>query len=98
VAPRAGLSDKEFDKALKAQSAKSKGRFKQANIHVIELPPGADEVAVMQKMKKDKRFKFVELDVAMAPAASTNDPSLSKSWAVSKLQAPTAWDTSQRQG
>lgn len=93
VAPRAGLPDKEFEKALKAQGANSRGRFKQANIHVIDLPPGADEVAVMQALKKDKRFKYVELDIAMAPAASTNDPSLSKSWALTKLQATTAWDT-----
>jgi len=93
VAPRAGLSDKEFEKALKSQNASSKGRFQSANIHVIELPPGADEVAAMQALKKDKRFKYVELDMAMAPAASVNDPNFSKSWALPKLQATTAWDT-----
>lgn len=98
VAPRAGLSDAELDKALKSQNAKSKGRFKRANIHVIELPPDADEVAVMNVLKKDRRFKFVELDLAMAPAASVNDPSLSKSWALSKLQTSAAWDTSNGSG
>lgn len=98
VAPRAGLSDKEFEKALKSQNAKSKGKFKSANIHVIELPEGTDEVAAMQVLKKDRRFKYVELDMAMAPATTTNDPSLSKSWAVSKLQAPTAWDTANGSG
>jgi len=98
VAPRAGLSDKEFEKALKSQNAKSKGKFKNANIHVIELPEGADEVAAMKVLKKDRRFKYVELDMAMAPAASTNDPNLSKSWPVSKLQTPTAWDTSNGNG
>lgn len=98
VAPRAGLSDQELEKALKSQNAKSKGRFKSANIHVIELPPGVDEVAAMQTLKKDKRFKYVELDIAMAPAASVNDPSLSKSWALPKLQATTAWDTTNGSG
>ena len=98
VAPRAGLSDKELEKALKSQNAKSRGRFKSANIHVIELPPGADEVAAMQALKKDGRFKYVELDMAMAPAATVNDPSLSKSWALPKLQAYTAWDTANGSG
>jgi subtilisin family serine protease len=98
VAPRAGLSDKELEKALKSQNAKSNGRFKSANIHVIELPPGADEVAAMQALKKDRRFKYVELDMAMAPAATVNDPSLSKSWALPKLQTYTAWDTANGSG
>jgi thermitase len=98
VAPRAGLSDKEFERALKPQNAKSKGRFKQANIHVIELPAGTDEVAAMQALKKDKRFKYVELDYAMAPAASVNDPNIAKSWPLPKIQANTAWDTSNGSG
>ena len=98
VAPRAGLSDKELEKALKPQNARSTGRFKHANIHVITLPAGADEVAAMQALKKDRRFKYVELDMAMAPAATVNDPSFSKSWSLPKLQAPTAWNTSNGSG
>jgi len=98
VAPRAGLSDTELEKALGPQNARSMGRFKHANIHIIELPAGADEVAAMQALKKDRRFKYVELDMAMAPAASVNDPSLSKSWALPKLQASTAWDTASGSG
>lgn len=93
VAPRAGLSDKEFDKALKPANAKSKGKLRRGNIHVIELPPGMDEVAAMQALKKGGRFKFVELDMAVAPSATVNDPSYTNSWALPKIQAPTAWDT-----
>lgn len=93
AAPRAGLSDKEFDKALKPANAKSKGKLRRGNIHVIELPPGMDEVAAMQVLKKGGRFKFVELDMAVAPSATVNDPSYTKSWAPPKIQAPAAWDT-----
>jgi hypothetical protein len=35
---------RNFAKAMKQVNAKSKGRFTQNNIHVIELPPGLDEV------------------------------------------------------
>ena len=98
VAPRAGISDKELEKALKSQNAKSLGRFKQVNVHVIELPSGTNEVAAMTALKKDRRFKYVELDMVMASAASVNDPSFSQSWALPKLQAPTAWDTSNGSG
>ena len=98
VGPRAGLSDKEFDKVLKSQNAKSKGRLKQSNTHIIELPAGADEVKAMQALKKDRRLKYVELDMAVLPASSVNDPSYSKSWALPKTQAPSAWDSANGNG
>ena len=98
VGPRAGLSDKEFAKVLKSQNAKSKGRFKQINSHVIELPPGVDEVAAMQALRKDRRLKYVELDMAMAPAATVTDPSYGSSWALPKIQAPAAWDSANGSG
>jgi thermitase len=93
VAPRAGLSEKEFEKALKAQNAKSKGRLLKGKTHIIELPAGVDEVKAMKALKKDRRFKFVELDLAMLPAATVSDPSYSSSWHLPRLQAPTAWDS-----
>lgn len=93
AAPRAGLSDKELDKALKPLNAKSKGKLRRGNVHVIELPPGLDENTALQALKKDRRFKFVELDMAVAPSATVNDPSYTSSWALPKIQAPTAWDS-----
>lgn len=98
VAPRAGVSEAELGNALRGQNAKSRGRFKSGNVHVIELPPGASEIAAMNALKKDPRFKYVELDVAMTPAATTNDPSLSKSWAIPKIQATSAWDMTAGEG
>jgi len=98
VAPRAGLSEKEFAKILKSRNAKSKGRFQRTNTHVLELPADADEMQVMQAMKKDKRLKYVELDYVLKPAASVSDPSYSSSWALPKIQAPTAWDSSNGSG
>lgn len=98
VAPRAGLSDAEFDKILKTRNAKSRGRFKQINTHVIELPAGMDEVAVMKELRKNRALKYVELDMALMPAASVNDPAYSKSWALPKIQAPGAWDVATGSG
>lgn len=98
VAPRAGLSDKEFEKVLRSQNAKSKGRFKQSNTHVIELPAGMDEVEAMQALKKDRRLKYVELDQAISHDATVTDPDYSKSWALPKIQTPPAWDNSNGSG
>jgi len=98
VAPRAGLPEKEFDKILKSVNAKSKGRFSRTHTHFIELAPGMDEVKVMQALKKDRRLKYVELDMAVAPSLSVNDPAYSNSWALPKIQAPAAWDTAKGVG
>ena len=98
VGPRAGLSDREFDKVLKSQNARSKGRFKQTNTHVIELPAGVDEVVAMAALKRDRRLKYVELDMAVAPSVSVNDPSYLKSWALPKIQTPSAWDIAKGSG
>jgi subtilisin family serine protease len=98
VAPRPGLSDKEFEKALKSQGAKSKARFKRGIGHIIELPPGADEVTAMQALKKDRRLKYVELDLAVRPSGSVSDPSFGSSWFMPKIQATTAWDSSNGSG
>lgn len=98
VAPRAGLSDKEFEKVLQTLNAKSRGRFSRTHTHVVDLPPGMDEVQAMNRLKKDRRLKYVELDMAVAPSLSVNDPSYASSWALPKIAAPTAWDTANGSG
>ncbi len=98
VTPRAGLSTKELEKALKQHGAKPKHHLKQLNVHICELPAGVDEVRVKRALKKDRRFKYVELDMKVAHDLSITDPSYASSWALPKIQAPTAWDTSNGDG
>jgi subtilisin family serine protease len=93
VAPRAGLSETEFAKVLKSQNAKSKGRFQRTDTRVIELPAGVDEMRAMQALRKDRRLKYVELDMALRPTAIVNDPSVANNWDLPKIQANTAWDS-----
>lgn len=95
VAPRAGLSDTEFDKILKAHNAVPGGHFRQVNTYVLELPAGMDEVTAMKELRKNRKLKYVELDIAMAPVAIVSDPAYLNSWALPKIQAPGAgmWPT-----
>lgn len=98
VAPRAGLSDAEFEKILKTHNAIPKGHFRQINTYVLELPAGVSEVAAMKLLRKNRNLKYVELDMAMAPAATVSDPAFSSSWALPKIQAPAAWDVTNGSG
>lgn len=92
VIPRAGLSEKRFDKAIRPHGFKSRRKLNRLNAHVYELPEGVDEVKIMNKLKKDRRFKAVELDQLVGPSQEISDPSFNKSWALPKIQAPFAWD------
>jgi len=79
VAPRAGLSAGQFEQALKSVNGRSKGYIRQLNTHVVELSTGADEAAAMRELRKNRKLKYVELDMAVAPAASVSDPAYGNS-------------------
>jgi thermitase len=98
IAPRAGLTAGEFENALKPHNGKSRIHLKKINTHIVELPEGADEVAVMRELKKDNRMKYVELDMAVTPDLVVSDPYYSNSWALPKIQAPIAWDSASGSG
>ena len=94
VHPRPGLSDAEFGKLLKPHGGKSLGRIKGTDVHVIELPAQVSEKAVAKLLARHKHLKFVELDVLLPSQLATNDPYFSSGWHLTKIQAPSAWDTS----
>lgn len=98
IAPRAGLSALEFDKVLKTINGRSEAHLKRLNVHIVSLSAGVSEVAMMQALKANRKLKYVELDMAVNPAASVSDPSYSSSWALPKIQAPTAWDSANGSG
>lgn len=98
VSPRAGLPASEFEQALKPFKGRSRGYIRQLNTHVVDLPAGADELAAMKEMRKNRRLKYVELDMAVAHAASVTDPSYASSWALPKIQVPSAWDSANGEG
>lgn len=98
VAPRPGLPAARFDQALRPVNGHSKGYLRQVNTYIVELPAGADEAAAMRELRKNRNLKYVELDMAVAPALAVTDPSYGSSWELPKIQAPTAWDSANGTG
>ena len=93
VQPRAGLSDKELDKALQPHGGRRAFHIKQINVHVIELPATANEIAVVKALNANPHIKFAELDQVFEPGLFVNDPSVSSEWHLSKIGASSAWDS-----
>lgn len=94
VQPRAGLTAEQLDKILKPHGGKSIARIAQLGIHVVELPPNASEKAVANLLKHNPHLKYAEVDAAVAPNILPNDAYYANAWHLSKMDAPTAWNTS----
>jgi len=92
VQPRAGLSPAELDKLVKPHGGKSKKIMKGIKVHVIELPPQANAVAVAEALSKNKHVKFAEVDGVVDPSLYPNDPRYPYAWHLPKIGAPEAWD------
>ncbi|HEX7971329.1 MAG TPA: S8 family serine peptidase, partial [Thiobacillus sp.] len=62
------------------------------------ITAGANEVAAMKELRKNRNLKYVELDMAVVPAASVTDPAYGNSWELPRIQASTAWDSANGNG
>ncbi|SEK22899.1 Serine protease, subtilisin family [Roseateles sp. YR242] len=94
VLARPGLSDRQLEKILAAHGGRAR-RLGLTPLHVVSLPDNASETAVAQLLARHPQLKSAELDMRISPAAVPNDPYLGSEWHLSRIQAPTAWDTAQ---
>lgn len=97
VEARAGLSNDDLEKVLKVHGGKRR-KLGQSNIHVVDLPAGASEMAVVEQLRRNPNLKFVELDVRVKSTLAVTDPYVGSEWHLAKIGATTAWDTTQGAG
>ena len=94
VQPRPGLSDAAFDGILKGHNARSQGKIRGIGVHLVQVPPQAEE-AVVRALSKNPHVTFAEVDMLVTPDVTTvNDPSYGSQWYLPKIGAPSAWDSS----
>jgi thermitase len=97
VQPAAGLSGAEFDAILKVHGGKRR-KLGQSNLHIVELPSGASETAVIEKLAHNPSIKFAELDRRVPHTLAVNDPYAGSEWHLAKVGASTAWDSTMGAG
>jgi subtilisin family serine protease len=94
VQPKPGLSDAAFDGILKGHNARSQGKIRGIGVHLVQVPPQAEE-AVARALAKNPHVEFAELDRVVTPdATAVSDPSYGSQWYLPKIGAPGAWDIS----
>jgi subtilisin family serine protease len=94
---RAGMSNDELDKILKVHGGKGR-KIGQSNLHVVDLPAGASEQAVVEQLRLNPALKLVELDQRVKSTLAVSDPYAGSEWHLAKIGATTAWDTTQGAG
>jgi thermitase len=94
---RAGMSGDELEKILKVHGGK-RHKIGQSNLHVVDLPAGASEQAVVEQLRLNPALKLVELDVRVKSTLAVTDPYVGSEWHLPKIGATTAWDTTQGAG
>ena len=97
VEARPGLSDADLDRVLKEFGGK-KRKVGQSRLHIVELPANASEVAAVAKLSHRPELKFAELDRIVPAALAVTDPYAGSEWHLTKIGAPTAWDSAMGRG
>lgn len=91
VLPRPGLSALDFTQLIKPHGGTAQ-RVGNSNLHILQLPSGRSETAVLAQLAHHPQLKFAELDRRVPSALVANDPYLGSQWHIAKINAATAWD------
>ena len=98
VQPKAGLPPGRLKKILAPQGADSAGSIPGINVHIISVPPGAED-KVIKALAHNPNIEFAEKDLYLQPNDYTpNDPKFPDAWHLQTMNLPGAWDSSRGDG
>lgn len=97
VEARAGLSRDDLDQLLALHGGKAQ-KLGQSTTHLVILPAGVSEQAVVRQLAAHPFLKAAQLDRLYQSTLAVNDPYIGSEWHIGKIGASTAWDTTQGAG
>jgi subtilisin family serine protease len=97
VSPKAGLPAAKFAEIIKGHGARGAKKIGQSNLYIVETLHGSER-SIVARLKNNPHFRFAELDMIVEPGFAVNDPYYANAWHLPKIDAPTAWDTTQGSG
>lgn len=96
IMPRAGLPAQALANILKEHEGKPR-KIGQSDLYIVDLPEYTEE-GVLARLAHHPHLKFAELDYIFYPELIPNDPYYGNAWHLTKIGAPTAWNSSQGAG
>lgn len=92
VQRRNGATLSAVNRVLNANGVFAISQISQINVLVLQVPePAADRVAAA--LERSGEFTFVEKDFLAQAESTPNDPYFGSQWHLSKISAPSAWNT-----
>jgi thermitase len=94
VSFRVGTSNERARGLLAAHGARTANKMSGVDVHIVELPPAANEQNLVQTFNSSPEVEFAELDHVLAAQQLTpNDPlyTSQSSWSLRKIKGPEAW-------
>lgn len=91
------VSDDDFTKILAVHKGK-KRRMGKSRIHFVDLPADMSEQDLVEKLSRDPRIKYAELDRKIKSTFVPNDPYFGNEWHLPKINSIAAWDGAQGAG
>src|SRR4029079_6391832 len=89
-----GVSDGEARGLLAGRNALSTNVIPGIGVHIVQLPPNANEQAEANAFKGLEDVEFAEVDQIVAPSSIIpNDPYYASEWHLTKISASNAWST-----
>lgn len=92
-----GVSDSDKTAFLQDRGLTVRSEISQIKVKVISVPQGAEQ-EVADALSHNPKIKFAEVDRALVPSYLPNDPGYSTEWHLPKINAPSAWDTTNGSG
>lgn len=92
VQPLNGVTDADLSLELNRHGAQAMSKIDRTRVHIVRVPAQAEE-AIVNALKHNPKIEFAELDRLISIDQTVNDPSFSNQWHLSKINAPTAWDS-----
>jgi thermitase len=90
--PNARASELALQGTFERLGAKQEGKISQINVRILNVPDQAQE-RVLEALRNNPNVEFADPDFILQPSATPNDPYFSQAWHLSKISAPSAWDT-----
>ncbi|MEZ5919440.1 MAG: S8 family serine peptidase [Alphaproteobacteria bacterium] len=97
VKPRAGVAERVLQNIFSGEGAIQSRALDQINVRVVRVPDGKEQM-IIDRLSKNPRIEYAELDRFMESNLVPDDPYFSNAWHLPKINAPTAWDNAEGEG
>ncbi|MEZ5814277.1 MAG: S8 family serine peptidase [Alphaproteobacteria bacterium] len=94
VKPRAGVAEQVLQNLFSSEGGIQNRVIDKINVRIVRVPDGKEQM-IIDRLSKNPRIEFAELDRIAEPNFIPDDPSFGSQWHHTTIRSPEAWDITQ---